>query len=752
MRQRVIQSAAKDPLPLRDQRHSAGDSSPSSRLGMTQVVKVSRRDFVKLTSAASAGLVLALQLPRSAKAADAAHPLGAFVEVGTDGIVTIYVSKSDMGQGVRTALPMIVAEEMDADWKNVRVRQADLDKKYGRMGTGGSNSVRSMWTPLRQAGASARAMLVGAAAARWSVDVKEIAVSNGVVSHGAKKATFGELAEAAAKVDVPKDVALKDPAKFTIVGKKVNRIDNPELVVGKAHYGIDVRLPGMLYASVLRAPAFGAKVASFDATKAKAVPGVKHVVPIEARGAEAPWSGVGVIATSTWAAMKGRDALDVKWDGGSDETSAKLSAAMHAAVADGGDMKRVRNDGDVDAALAAAAKKVDATYEVPYLAHATMEPMNATASTTASTTANDLEMWLPTQFADWAAGSAGGAVGAKDTKIHVTLLGGGFGRRAFPDFAIEAALLSKAAGAPVKVQWTREDDIQHDFYRPAAVHRATGAVDADGKIVAWHHRMALPSINAWMGGGRDPFDEMFSADDQLPRIANVRIDFATMSSSVPRGWWRSVENSTNAFVVQSFMDELAHAAGKDPIEFQLAMLPAGYKAPTNNAALVMEADRLRRVIELARDKSGWGKPLPAGRARGFAAWYSFRTYVAEVAEVSVGKDGTPRVHRVVAAIDCGTPLNPDGIAAQLEGGIVYGLGAALHEAITIDGGAVQQSNFHDFPLLTLAEMPVVETHIVPSTAPPTGTGEPGLPPIAPAVANAMFALTGKRIRKLPITT
>src|ERR1051326_5111520 len=657
MRQRVIQSAAKDPLPLRDQRHSAGDSSPSSRLGMTQVVKVSRRDFVKLTSAASAGLVLALQLPRSAKAADAAHPLGAFVEVGTDG----------------------------------------------------SNSVRSMWTPLRQAGASARAMLVGAAAARWSVDVKEIAVSNGVVSHGAKKATFGELAEAAAKVDVPKDVALKDPAKFTIVGKKVNRIDNPELVVGKAHYGIDVRLPGMLYASVLRAPAFGAKVASFDATKAKAVPGVKHVVPIEARGAEAPWSGVGVIATSTWAAMKGRDALDVKWDGGSDETSAKLSAAMHAAVADGGDMKRVRNDGDVDAALAAAAKKVDATYEVAYLAHATMEPMNATASTTASTTATDLEMWLPTQFADWAAGSAGGAVGAKDTKIHVTLLGGGFGRRAFPDFAIEAALLSKAAGAPVKVQWTREDDIQHDFYRPAAVHRATGAVDADGKIVAWPHRLAPAPINAWMGGGRDPFDEMFSADDQLPRIANVRIDFATMSSSVPRGWWRSVENSTNAFVVQSFMDELAHAAGKDPIEFQLAMLPAGYKAPTNNAALVMEADRLRRVIELARDKSGWGKPLPAGRARGFAAWYSFRTYVAEVAEVSVGKDGTPRVHRVVAAIDCGTPLNPDGIAAQLEGGIVYGLGAALHEAITIDGGAVQQSNFHDFPLLTLAEMPLVAT-------------------------------------------
>jgi len=711
------------------------------------IVKVSRRDFVKLTSAASAGLVLGLQLPRAAKAADTAHPLGTFVEVGTDGIVTIWVSKSEMGQGVRTALPMIVAEEMDAEWKNVRIRQADLDKKWGRMGTGGSSSVRTMWTPMRQAGAAARAMLVSAAAAKWGVDAKDVAVSNGVVSAGAHKATFGELAEAAAKVDVPKDVALKDPAKFTIVGKKANRVDNPDLVVGKAHYGIDVRLPGMLYATVLRAPAFATKVASFDATKAKAVPGVKHVVPIEARGAEFPWNGVGVIATSTWAAMKGRDVLEVKWSGPTDETSAKLSAAMHAAVADGSEAaKRARNDGDVDAALAAAAKKIEATYEVPFLAHATMEPMNATASYTA----DGLELWLPTQFADWNAGSAGGAVGAKNTKVHVTLLGGGFGRRAFPDFATEAALLSKAAGAPVKVQWTREDDMQHDFYRPASVHRIAAGLDANNRITALHYRMAIPSINAWMGGSRDPFDEMVSADEQLPPTPNVRIDFATVQSTVPRGWWRSVENSANAFAVQAFMDELAHAAGKDPIEFQLSLLPAGYKSPTKGGAIPMEADRLRHVIELARDKAGWGKPLPVGRARGFAAWFSFRTYVAEIAEVSLDKGGAPRVHRVVAAIDCGTPVNPDGVAAQIEGGIVYGLTAALYGAITIDGGAVQQANFHDYPLLTMEQMPAVEVHIVPSAAAPTGTGEPGTPPIAPAVANAMFALTGKRVRKLPI--
>ncbi|HKS24199.1 MAG TPA: xanthine dehydrogenase family protein molybdopterin-binding subunit [Thermoanaerobaculia bacterium] len=712
------------------------------------IVKVSRRDFVKLTSAASAGLVLGLQLPRSARAAEGApFPLGTFVEVGTDGIVTIYVSKSDMGQGVRTTLPMIVAEEMDADWKHVRIRQADLDKKYGRMGTGGSSSVRTMWTPMRQAGAAARAMLVSAAAAKWSVDAKDITVSNGVVAHGAKTATFGELAEAAAKVAVPKDVTLKDPAKFTIVGKKANRLDNPDLVVGKAHYGIDVRLPGMLYATVLRAPVFGAKVASFDATKAKAVPGVKHVVQIDAHGNEAPWAGVGVIATSTWAAMKGRDALDVKWDAAKkDESSATLSAAMHAAVADGGSAKQVRNDGDVAAALSAAAKKLEATYEVPYLAHATMEPMNATASYTA----DGLELWLPTQFADWNAGSAGGAVGTKNVKVHVTMLGGGFGRRAFPDFAVEAALLSKAAGAPVKVQWTREDDMQHDFYRPASVHRVVAALDANNKIAAWHHRMAGPAINSWMGQG-DPAESEVFDKEQLPPIANARLDFANVDSVVPRGWWRSVENTFNAFAVQSMMDELAHAAGKDPIEFQLSLIPAGHKVE-EKGVVTYDADRLRRVIELARDKSGWGKPLPAGRARGFAAWFAFHSYVAEIAEVSVDKNGAPRVHRVVTAIDCGIPVNPDGIAAQVEGAIVYGLTAALQGAITIDGGAVQQSNFHDYPLLTIDQMPVVETHIVPSTAPPTGTGEPGTPPIAPAVTNAMFVLTGKRVRKLPIIT
>ena len=710
------------------------------------VVKVSRRDFVKITSAASAGLVLALQM-RGAEETD--YPVGTFVHIGRDGIVTIYVAKSEMGQGVRTALPMIVADEMGANWKKVRIRQADLDKKYGRQGTGGSGSIRTMWKPMRTAGATARTMLVTAAAAKWGVDAKDCDVANGVVSYKTKKATFGELAAAASKLDVPKDVTLKDPSKFTIIGKKADRLDNPDLLRGKSTYGIDVRVPGMLYGAVLRSPVFGGKVVSFDDTKAKAVPGVKAVVKIDSHGAEAPWAGVGVVAESTWAALKGREALDVKWDDGDakSETTAALMDQMRDLVTKEG--KRIRNDGDVDAAIATSAKKLDATYELPYLAHATMEPMNATASVTA----DGVEIWGPTQFPDWWGGAAAGAVGLKpeQAKVHVTLLGGGFGRRAFPDVVIEAAVLSKAVGKPVKVQWTREDDMQHDFYRPANVQRIVAALDDKGEVTAWHHRMAAASINSYLGNGEPHDSEMFDDEQLHLTVPNVRTEFAAAKSFVPRGWWRSVESSSNAFVVQSFIDELAHLVGKDPIEFQLALFPAGKKIERKGGAAPYpyEADRYRRVIELVRDKSNWGKPLPAGRAHGFAAWHSFMTYVAEVAEVSIDKDGTPRVHRIVAAVDCGTPVNPDGIAAQIEGAVVYGLSAALAGAITIKNGAVEQSNFHDYPLLSIDRMPVVEVHIIPSTALPTGTGEPGLPPTAPAVANAIFALTGKRVRKLP---
>ena len=717
-----------------------------------RVVKVSRREFVKIAGAASAGLAIGLRLPRADAAetkAAATAELGPFVHVATDGTVTVYVSKSDMGQGVRTSLPMIVAEEMGADWKRVRVVQADLDRKYGRMGTGGSSSVRTMWMPLRQAGATARAMLVAAAAAKWNVPAGEITVANGVVQHGSSSATFGDLAVAASRLDVPKDVPLKDPSKFTIIGRKADRVDNPDLVRGKSSYGIDVKVPGMLYGAVLRSPVFGAKIVSFDDTKAKALPGVRAVVKIDPTGAEFPWAGVGVVADSTWAALRARDALEVKWDegAGASESSASLRDEMNALTSKAS--KRIRDDGNVDTAMISAFKTMQATYEVPYLAHATMEPMNATVSVKP----DGAEIWAPTQFPDWAGGSAAKLLGLKidQIKVHVTLLGGGFGRRAFPDPVLEAALLSKAVGAPVKVQWTREDDIQHDFYRPASVQRIIAGIDNEGRVVAWRHRMSAPSINAWIGEDDPAESEVHGIDDLPLEIPNFRMEFALAKSVVPRGWWRSVENSANAFVVNGMLDELAHAAEKDPIDFHLALLTPKRKIEHKSPAAKdypFEADRLRRVIELARDRSGWANGAAAGHALGFAAWYSFLSYVAEVAEVSV-EGGAIKVHRIVAAIDCGQPVNPDGIAAQVEGAIAYGLSAALEEAITIKNGRVEQSNFHDFPLLTIETMPKVDVFIVPSKAMPTGTGEPGLPPAAPAVANAVFALTGKRLRTMP---
>jgi isoquinoline 1-oxidoreductase beta subunit len=721
--------------------------------------KVSRREFVQLTSAASAGLILSVTLEAKEKpkampkaSAAASHDIGTFVQIDDNGIVTIWVPKSEMGQGVRTTLPMIVAEELDADWKKVRIRQAHLDKKFGRMGTGGSSSVRTTWKPLREAGAAARAMLVSAAAAKLAVPADSLTVADGVITHpgSGKAVTFGEVAAAASKIDVPSDVKVKDPKTFKIVGKKADRLDNSDIVTGKATYGIDVRLPGMLYAVVKRAPMFGGTIASIDDTKAKAVPGVRQIVKIDAMGSDLPWNGVAVVADTTWAAMKGRDALDVKWQPGAaaSESTASLRKDMQKAI--GTTSKRVHDIGNVDTATVSAAKKIDVTYELPFLAHATMEPMNATASVTA----DGAELWLPTQFPDWAAGTAASATGLKpeQVKVNVTLLGGGFGRKANPDFAAEAAVIAKAVGKPVHVHWTREDDMQHDYYRPASMHRVIGALDPDGRLVAWDHHFAAAPIETYLNPKSEkPHDSEIGGLDDLPySVPNYRIEFTPINSVVPRGWWRSVEHSINGFVINSFLDEVARAVGKDPIEFHLSMLTAGRKIEGEGSAKAypFEIDRLRRVIEVARDRSGWGKPIGEGRGRGFAAQRSFLSYVAQVAEVTMTKDGV-QVDRIVCAIDCGTPVNPDGIAAQVEGAIAYGLSAALGGEITTEGGAVQQSNFHDYPLLRIGQMPLVEVHIIPSTAAPTGTGEPGLPPVAPAVANAIFAATGKRLRKLP---
>lgn len=718
------------------------------------IVLVNRRDFLKVAGGGSAGLILAASLPRVAKG-DAARTvtLASYVQVTPTSEVIIYVPHSEMGQGVRTALPMIVAEELDADWGRVRVQQADLDSRFGSQGTGGSGSVQGRWAELRKAGATARAMLVAAAAARWNVDPKDISVRNGVIIHGQQKLTFGEVAADASKQPVPAEVALKDPSQFTIVGKKVNRVDNRDIVRGKATFGADVRVPGMLYAAIARSPVVGGKLAKFDQAKAQAIAGVKHVVGIEPQQRDMPWSGMAVIADSTWAALKGRDALNVQWDDGPNakESSNAMHSAMTAAMS-ASDAIRFVNRGDVDAAITGAARKVEATYEVPFLAHATMEPQNATVSVTG----DKAEVWAPTQFPDSAQRAVARALKLKPENItvHVTLLGGGFGRRINADYVVEAALLSKAAGAPVRVQWTREDDMTHDFYRPPSMHKLTGGLDADGKLVAYVHRMALPSVRAWYRGGKgDNLHEARGLDEFFELVPNSRGEFVLIDSAVPRGWWRAVGAAANGFVIQSFLDELAYAAGKDPIEFQLSLLEKGRIIPSNSPGekdYPFSADRTRALIELVREKSGWGRPLPAGRARGFAWLYDSLTPCAQVAEVSVDKKGAPRVHRVTAAIDCGIAVNPDGVAAQVEGGILFGLTAALKGKITVENGRVAQTNFHEYELLRIGDMPVVDVYIMPSTHAPTGTGEPPVPPIAPAVTNAIFAATGKRIRALPI--
>ncbi|HEX2832326.1 MAG TPA: xanthine dehydrogenase family protein molybdopterin-binding subunit [Thermoanaerobaculia bacterium] len=716
---------------------------------------MNRREFLQVSSAASAGLIVGLSFPAHAHSAGALSDLGAFIQIAKDNTVTLWVSKSDMGQDVRTTLPMILAEELDADWANVRIQQAHFDPKFGRQGTGGSSSIRTLWTPLRQAGANARAMLVSAAAAKLGVDAATLTVERGVISaaNGAK-VTFGEVAEEASRIKLAADAKPKEPSQFKLIGKATKRLDNGDIVTGKAGYGIDVKVPGMLYASVARAPVFGAKVKRVDAAKAKAVSGVKDVVQIAAKGTDLPWNGVAVVATSTWAAMKGREALAIEWEEGEHASeSEEALRKQFAEIVDHG--KPVTTRGDVSV-IANATKKVEAQYDVPFLAHAAMEPLNAVAHVKSDGTA---VVWTGTQFPDWIARSSAELLGTKpeQVQVHVTMLGGGFGRRANPDFALEAVQLSKAVGAPVKVQWTREDDMQHDFYRPASLHRISAALDDEGNVTAWHHRIAAASIDAYLEPGtQTPHESETPGVHDMPYdVPNFRTDFAAASSGVPRGWWRSVEHSINGFVMNSFLDELAHAGGKDPIALRLELLPKGFvqkaEGERNPARLwPFKSDRLRAVIELARDRSGWGKPLAAGRALGFAAHHSFFSYAAQVAEVSLDASGHPKVHKIVCVIDCGVPINPDGIRAQIEGGIVYGLAAGLGQKITMEAGRVQQSNFHDFPLLALPDMPQIEVHIVPSAEAPTGTGEPGLPPTMAAVTNAMFRLNGKRVRSLPV--
>ena len=718
----------------------------------------SRREFLK----AGAGLTLGVMLVPNALA-EAAGPgraggevvargalePNAFVRVGTDNAVTVVVKHIEMGQGTFTGLPTLIAEELDADWSQIRVEPAPADaKRYNNLfwgpaqGTGGSTALANSYEQLRKAGAAARAMLVTAAAQRWNVAPQAITVSKGIVWHkpSGRKASFGALADAASKLPVPQEVKLKDAKDFVYIGKRAPRTDSRAKTNGTATYTQDVKLPGMLTAVVMHPPRFGAKVKSFDAAKAKAMPRVVDVVRIP--------SGVAVLALDFWSAKQARDALAVEWD----ETDAfKLSSAAILAqyrVLAEKPGASARKEGDVASASATAAKTLHAEFEFPYLAHAAMEPMNCVMRLGSG----GCEVWNGEQFQTVDQAAVAGVLGLKPEQVTLNMLfaGGSFGRRANPhsDYLVEAASIVKAieGRAPVKLVWTREDDMHAGYYRPLYYHALNAALDAQGDIVAWQHRIVGQSILTGTA-----FESMLVKDgidatsvegaSTLPyAIPNLSVDLHSPKLPIPVQWWRSVGSTHTAYSTETFMDELAVAAGKDPYVVRHALLSAH--------------PRHRGVLELAAQKAGWTRPLPGGsagerRGRGMAVHESFNTFVAQVAEVTVQRDGSFRVDRVVCAVDCGVAVNPDVIRAQMEGGIGYGLSAALHGAITLKDGAVEQSNFHEYLPLRIGEMPAIEVHIAPSTEKPSGVGEPATPVVAPAVANAIFAATGKRLRKLP---
>jgi isoquinoline 1-oxidoreductase beta subunit len=726
---------------------------------------VNRRDFLKTGAARSAALVIGFYLPSSAFAGAAedqekkpVNPFNAWVRITADNQVTLVVGKSEMGQGVMTSLPMILAEELCVDWKQVNVEQAPTNPAVYDLGTGGSGSVAGSWVPLRRAGAAAREMLVTAAAQHWNVSRDTCKPQTGGVLHGARKQflTYGELVKDAAKLPVPdlNTVPLKNSDDFTIVGRDHNRFEARGKSTGTAKFGIDSRPPGMLYAVIARCPVFGGTVAKFDATKTKAVLGVRDVVSIEPVGPGAfSAGGVAVLADNSWAAIQGRKALEITWNEGPNANESSESLRKHFIENASKPGKIVRSDGDADAALASAGKKVEAVYELPFAAHACMEPMNCTVHIRP----DGAEAWVPTQGPQWAQDVIAGLskLPHESVVVHTTLMGGGFGRRYHADFVMEAAQVAKATGKPVMVLWTREDDMQHDFYRPASYHHMQGGLDGRSNLAAWKHFQSSTSIAAvWDKNGQEkPEASEFATAAFIPYVTpNFRVEYALAKSGVPRAWWRSVEHSSSGFVVETFVDELAVAAGADPLAFRLRLIGDARKIPdfTNpKENKPLDTARLKNVLQLAADKAAWGKPLPEGVARGIAGYYSFESYTAAVAEVSV-KDSQVRVHRMVYAVDCGRPINPNGIAAQVEGAAIYGLSAAMHDAITIDRGRVQQSNFNDYQMPRINQTPKIEVHVVPSKEEPTGIGEPGLPVIAPAVCNAVFAATGKRLRRLPI--
>ena len=701
---------------------------------------LNRRSFLQVSAAAGGGLLVGTYLHpwtdgETLEAAGSFEP-NVWIKVNADDTVRIMLTMLEMGQGVMTSMPMLVAEELDFDWTKIKTEWAGADPKYGNPNfggqqlTAGSNSVRGMWKVLREAGATTRVMLVKAAAQTWGVAENTCTTDKGEVIHQAtgRRLKYGTLVDKAAALPVPTGVTLKDPKNFKLLGNSLARLDVPEKVNGSAMFGIDVKLPGLLTAKVVRCPVFGGKVARFNADKAKAVPGVKQVVQIS--------TGVAVVADNYWSASRGAQALDITWDEGplAKLTTAEILTRYKELAQKPG--KVARNDGNADTAIANS-KSFERTFEAPFLAHATMEPMNCTADYRA----DGCDVYVPTQgqTPSHQAAVAASGLPADKVKIHVTYMGGGFGRRGEADFVIDAVETSKAVGKPVKVVWSREDDMQHDYYRPISYARMWGAVDASGKPTVFKQHIVQQSLMKRIGGLPPNGVDFISVDGSanLPYdIPNIRVEYTENDPGIPFGFWRSVGASFQGFVVEAFIDEMAAAAKKDPFEFRRDLLG---KSPRHKA-----------VLELAAEKSGWGKPLPAGRFRGIAVMDAFGSYLAQVTEVSVDARGAVKVHRIVCTVDTGWVINPDTIKAQMEGGIVYGLTAALKGEITIKNGRVEQRHFGDYQMLRHNEMPEIEVFIVPSTETPGGIGEPSTALAAGSLVNAVAAATGRRIYSLPI--
>ena len=725
---------------------------------------LSRRTFLRAGAAAGGGLLVSFGLPARIGAALAAGAQAArdfmpngFIRIDREGHVTLIMHKVEMGQGTYTAMPMLLAEELEVDLSQVRLEHAPPDDAlyaeplFGVQETGGSTSVRGNWEPLRRAGATARSMLVSAAAATWKVEPSSCRAANGAVIHGptGRSLAYGALVDQAARLPVPGGVALKDPKDFKLIGTPAKRLDTPDKVDGTAQFGIDVRLPGMKFAAVAACPVFGGKLASVDDAKAKAIPGVQQVVRLD--------DAVAVVAADTWAAKQGLAALDIRWDDGPNAALSTADIVQQLATASEKSGVAARKDGDVAAAMAGAMQKVEAIYEQPFLAHATMEPVNCTVHVRSDA----CEIWVGTQVPTFTQNAAAKVTGLPKAKVqvHNHLLGGGFGRRLEVDFITRAVQIAKQVTGPVQVFWSREEDIQHDMYRPYYYDRIAAGLDAQGKPIAWTHRVTGSSIIARVSSELFPknlrviralglgsifatlkgldTDAVEGAAEPPYALPNIRVEYVRQEPpGVPTAFWRGVGPTRSIFVVESFMDELAAAAKRDPFEYRRALLDG--------------SPRAKAVLELVADRAGWGGKLPAGSGRGIALLHAFGSYIAQVAEVAVSKQGDVRVRRVVCVVDCGTVVNPDIVKAQMESGIVFGITAVLWGEITIKNGRVEQHNFHDYRVLRLSEAPAIEVHLLKSTEAPGGVGEPGTSAVMPAVTNAIFAATGRRIRKLPV--